>query len=82
MSTSVIYFCYFHYVHLSICLHNLRGVIKNFVDRCNKINTYEAMLTDFVGKIKQRSTVKAANGKFISFMPSENITFIYRAFQV
>ena len=31
---------------------------------------------------KQRSTVTAANKKFISFVSFENITFIYRAFQV
>ena len=31
---------------------------------------------------KSRSTVKAANRKFISFMSFENITFIYRTFQV
>ena len=30
----------------------------------------------------QRSTVKAANKKFISFVSFETITFIYRAFQV
>ena len=30
----------------------------------------------------QRSTVKAANRKLISFMSFENITFIYRAFRV
>ena len=30
----------------------------------------------------ERSTVKAANKKFISFMSFENITFINRAFQV
>ena len=29
-----------------------------------------------------RSTVKAANKKIISFVSFENITFIYRAFQV
>ena len=32
--------------------------------------------------VKLRSTVKAANRKFISFMSFENITFIYRTFQV
>ena len=35
-----------------------------------------------VSQINSRSTVKAANRKFISFMSFENITFIYRAFQV
>ena len=29
-----------------------------------------------------RSTVKAANRKFVSFLSSESITFIYRAFQL
>ena len=32
--------------------------------------------------VNQRSTVKAANKKIISFVSFENITFIYRAFQV
>ena len=31
---------------------------------------------------KVRGTVKTANRKFISFISFENITFIYRAFQV
>ena len=29
-----------------------------------------------------RSTVKAANWKFVSFLSFENITFIYRSFQL
>ena len=32
----------------------LRGVIKKFVDWCDKINTNSAMLTDFVRIIKQQ----------------------------
>ena len=42
-----------------------------------------------VGNVKQeqrqrsrRSTVKAPNRKFIKFMSFQNITFIFRAFQV
>ena len=30
----------------------IRGVIKKFVDWCNEINTYQAMLINFVGNIK------------------------------
>ena len=31
----------------------IRGIIKKFVDWCDVINTYKAMLTNFVGDIKQ-----------------------------
>ena len=41
-----------------------------------------ACLQQILIRSKLRSTVKAANRKFISFMSFENITFIYRAFQV
>ena len=33
---------------------NIRGVIKKFVDWCSEINTFIAMLTGFVGNIKQQ----------------------------
>ena len=33
---------------------HVRGVIKKFVEWCNEINTYEAMLTNFVGNINNR----------------------------
>ena len=32
----------------------VREVIKKFVDRCDEINTYLAMLTNFLGNIKQQ----------------------------
>ena len=32
----------------------IRGVIKKFVDWCNEINTYKAMLANFAGNIKQQ----------------------------
>ena len=41
-----------HVINKSIIY--LRGVIKKFVDWCSEINTYKAMLTDFVGNIKQQ----------------------------
>ena len=45
--------------------------------------TSQAILTNQKREIHEaRSTVKAANRKFISFMSFENITFIYRTFQV
>ena len=47
------------------------NLIRHFFD--SYIQSYGLMI---------RSTVKAANRKSISFMPSENITFIYRVFQV
>ena len=32
----------------------VRGVIKKFVAWCDEINTYSAVLTNFVGDIKQQ----------------------------
>ena len=35
-------------------LTSIRGVIKKFVDWCDEINNYKAMLTNFEGHIKQQ----------------------------
>ena len=34
--------------------NSIQGVIKKFVDWCSEINTFKAMLTDFVGNKKQQ----------------------------
>ena len=45
---------YIHIKSLTSYVEHVRGFIKKFVDWCDEINTYEAILTNFVGNIKQQ----------------------------
>ena len=65
----------------SSCFHSEEHTVLYDLHKTNRIITTLFYFSIIIND-KRRSTVKAANRKLISFMSFENITFIYRAFQV